>query len=533
MRKPVAFNWNYSAFSWNSPGRSVDEAKTFTPASLLPPETEPVRVVIEPVFSLCDGVTSHAPTVWLFDRNGRRLAPSGHSVKLFAYHYPLTVSSQQVLARTGISGLAKVSAMADGVVSLNYAWVRVGRMDVLPPLIHLQDSRPTAKVSFVVLDAMGTTLSLPASSMWFSIDPMTGVATVAADGTVEALPTGRGKTASIRGITDAAHSTNWTTVRVLNYPVSLLPEQEAAGQRVSFWYAPVPSPPPGARFEAMLQDYKVPQTLDQVYLRIAELTAVLPFEGGKQHVAALCADDLFRIGGVNGNPVWLGFDPLSATRYSSVMLDSNIPHWGIMSHEIGHSFLFAQSLSRVFGQAGMESGPAYGEGLATLCNMYARQAIVAQPDHYGVAQNVVDTFTSPTVYDSLPFHRRVFVEDGLTSYVAHGAHYPEAFTADVLDGMLIVLAERHGWDIYPRFFSIFLPPSEDLSFYPSNETDRATFFIAAMTAATRLDQRSTFCGWGFPCNESLFNRLLPELAWRAGQRDGIYYMGAQHWGGYQ
>ena len=51
------------------------------------------------------------------------------------------------------------------------------------------------------------------------------------------------------------------------------------------------------------------------------------------------------------------------------------------------------------------------------------------------------------------------------------------------------------------------------------ENERATFFVAAMSAAARSDLRKDFRDWGMPCDNETFETLFPILSWRAKQRD--------------
>ena len=96
---------------------------------------------------------------------------------------------------------------------------------------------------------------------------------------------------------------------------------------------------------------------------------------------------------------------------------------------------------------------------------------------------------------------------GLSALVAGGSRQ-EAFSA-----------EAYGWEIFPRFFSIFWPPDELLGYDADNEQKRATFFIAAMSAAVGEDLRGPFRAWGLPCLDDTYEAILPELSRRAAQRD--------------
>jgi len=523
---PTPFKWNYGAFAWNDPGRYVLTATEYRPTAVTPPDNQVVRVVVEPALALRSGTSSRTPKVFAFNSKGAALPLRGGIVKFFSYQDVARVSSLEIQATTGRAGWANLSAMVDGVVSCNVAKVCVGGIDIAPSVIHLDlVSHTTESVSLLAHDVNGTTISLHGHSIRLMNDN-DKVAVLSPDGTVQGLGGGTGKQCVIRGEFDEVPSANGCVVRVLRYPLPLLPAKEALGLNVSFWYPPYATTAPlGARFEEMTRQYDVIRALDTIYLRIADLTGVLPFTGGRQHLAAICEDDKFKLCGGSGNPIGLGFNPLVPT--GCVMLDKDVPYWGVMSHEIGHNFVGEfGSLNRILCSSPLATAAAYGEGLATLCNMYARTMIVARPDYYGVADAAVQSFTDPNIYDSLPFHRRIFVDDRLIPYLQNGAHYPADFTADVLDGMLIVLAERYGWNIYPRFFSVFFPPDETLDFVADTETRRATFLIAAMTAAARTDLRTTFSQWGLPCDKTLFDSLLPSLSWRAAQRDSLFQTAA-------
>jgi len=354
-----------------------------------------------------------------------------------------------------------------------------------------------------------------------------GRAALSPDGTVRGLPAGAGKYAFVRGEFDGTPTTNHCNVRVLRYPVPLLPEREVRGRFISFWYPPVAmSPPPETcRFEQVVAEYYLVPTLDQVYLRMWKLTGMVPSAGWRLHLKALCEDDVFKLCGAADGDVLLGFDPLkpsSAVQLSGSPPGLGVPHWGVISHEMGHDFIgeFA-ALNRILCARGFASDAAFREGLASLCNMHARRGIWSRPDHYGLPPVVVSSFGNPRIYGSIPLECRQFVDQGLAPYLQKGARFPhpDQFTADVLDGMFIVLGDRYGWDIYRRFFSIFYPFDEPLDFVPTDETQRATFFVAAMSAAARTDLRLQFASWGFPCDNNLFQKLLPELTWRAAQRD--------------
>jgi hypothetical protein len=46
-----------------------------------------------------------------------------------------------------------------------------------------------------------------------------------------------------------------------------------------------------------------------------------------------------------------------------------------------------------------------------------------------------------------------------------------------------------------------------------------TFLVAALSAAARTDLRQELRSYGLPCDDTVFEELIPTLTWRAAQRD--------------
>ena len=514
------FRWSYGV---SGPGYSWDatDPGTFHLASTPILRNKPARVVIQSCLNLRDGRLAASPDIWLFDRSNAQAAKRRHDVSLFAYRRNLVaITQQEVSAIANAAGTLQVTALVDGVLSSNAARVMVGNVEIAPAVVHMEPgTRPAATVAIKVTDARGVPQPLEGRSVSFFSSDET-VAKISERGTITAFPSGAGKLAWVWGEFDGTRTTNSCVVRVPRYPAPLAGECECRGRYVSFWYPPVSTRPipQTCRFQELIDEYGLIVTLDQVYLQLEQLTGVLPFSGGRQCLAAVCEDDVFKLCGVSGNPVALGFDPSVPT--SCVQLADGRPHWGVICHEIGHNFVGCfDALNAILCDSRLSSGSAYAEGLATLCNLRARHAIAANPRGTAIPSAVYDSFLDPQVYDSLPFQRRAFVEEALPRYLKQGARYPQDFTADVLDAILLVLAEEHGWDIYRRFFSVFFPPDEPIAFAPQSESERATFFIAAMSAAARKDLRSRFKTWGFPCDNDLLLKLAPYVSERAATRD--------------
>jgi len=523
---PKLFKWNCEVFASTGDHGYLTDPRVFDPSGYTSDDDDPARVVIAPNALLQSGVASVTPVIRIFNSHGMPLSAEGHKVALFAYRDLVSTMSGTVRAVAGRAGTTKLTVMVDGIVSCNAMHVAVGSIEIVPSVLHLQwPDETVGKVSARVLDATGAPVELRDGQLSFSIDN-TSVTTFSSDGVVEALLTGAGKVACLRAEYDGTPAASPCHVRVLANPAPLLPAREVRGRHVSFWYPPVVmSPPPmGCRFEEMLRQYDVVPTLDKLYLRTQELTGAVPVFGPPLHVKALCEDEQFTVCGAAGHDaVVLGFNPHKPTANSCVQVSEStigLPHWGIMSHEIGHVFLDQfRVLRRILGDQRLTSSLAYGEGLATLCGIWARRAIAASADHDGVSAATVKAFEAPELYDSLPFWRRIYVDERLAPYLVAGGRYPEDCTPDVLDGMLMVLGEKYGWDIFPRFFSVFYPPDEPIDFIARDERQRATFFIAAMSAAAAADLRAQFAEWGLPCDDGLFRKLLPELTWRAAQRE--------------
>lgn len=513
LENPTCFGWNYGYFTSGGCWGGYGVLQTFTKDEFTAPDNQPVTVLIDPIPAFRDGLTDHAAEVRAFNRKGERLSLNGRAVETFTFSQALDINGQALHAHSGTATQCFVSAAVDGVVSANTAEVVVGAFEVYPAEIHLDTMRrPSASVALHVYDALGDPIDLAGHSVNLFVQDA-DVATLT-DGTVTALETGRGRLTGLCCIFDGMWVPACCAVRVMNTQVDLLPEVEARGDNVSFWYAPIDADPPpiSCSFEEMVSRYSVPQTLGTIWSKQRELTGSNPWRGHRQQMTALCNDDIFAPCGWSGQPIVLGYDPIHAV--SCVQLGYGPPHWGVMSHEMGHNFVGDnRSINRALCD-GMATGISYSEGLATLCNMWSRQSIVDEPGHYGVPSNVIESFLDPAVYDSLPFHRMIF-GDSLAAYESGGAVYPDAFDANVLDGMFIQLADDFGWSIYPKFFAVFRPGDATLGFTPADESERATLFVAAISAAARADLRGRFTDWGFPIQDELFHQLLPEFMHRA------------------
>ncbi len=206
-----------------------------------------------------------------------------------------------------------------------------------------------------------------------------------------------------------------------------------------------------------------------------------------------------------GQPIWHGLCSL-------IWCEEDKPHWDTHYHEIGHTMtthIFSNSGNSRFAgfrNRAITNGNRYSEGMATLNGMYTIYTLTENPDEYGLTQNILNSLN-----DFNNFFRNVYVDQKLSDYL-NNVNFINV-DPDVLDGMFIHLAENEaslnpcGWEIYPRFYRVFLPMLWDIDTQVvsdgSGETE--TFFVAALSAAAITsggsDLRYLFeTEWGFPIN---------------------------------
>jgi hypothetical protein len=176
---------------------------------------------------------------------------------------------------------------------------------------------------------------------------------------------------------------------------------------------------------------------------------------------------------------------------------------------MGHNFTLTSC--RFCDFAGSHSDADYVEGLATLADLYAIDKMVAYSPTYGLSNQIVATMIETAL-------ETVYLND-LDTYVAAGADY-SALTPNIIDGILLRLKEEYGLSFFYRFFSVFLPANETLEEDLDTDSEVATYFSAACSAAARADLRSRFRDeWGFPIDDGLFELIYPNVQIAVAQRD--------------
>jgi hypothetical protein len=270
-------------------------------------------------------------------------------------------------------------------------------------------------------------------------------------------------------------------------------------------------------YAEIFADYDVPRITQLAYQIERELTDQRPFAGDVQYFVndpGHGADGTVPCG-ISGNPIRLGTDVDKAVHNSCLIVayPPATPQWGVYFHEAGHNFTWA---SGRFGQFASASGVAnsnftYSEGLATAASMFAAQMLSQRAAEYGIPTAVVDSIlASAWHFGSTP---------DLGAYLTEGAVYSQ-INPSVLDDMLDMLAGEYGYAFLYRLFSVFAPGDEPLPFGISGDTEQATVFIAAVSAATGTDQRERFHDdWGFPLDGETYEEIYSDVARLVAQRD--------------
>ena len=207
------------------------------------------------------------------------------------------------------------------------------------------------------------------------------------------------------------------------------------------------------------------------------------------------------------------------------------PSWDVYYHELGHAFtgymfIYHQGLDTAY----------YSEGLASLNGMYTINKLIKDKSKYNISDPILSSLTSiknnynyfvtsqDCSYDSknnvCNNNKECNDEIGenwrycsdcscSTSLWAYEnlSEFKRNFSkidANILDGMFIYLAEKipnlnpYGWEIYPRFYKVFLEKYRSIVPTIANGKE-ATYIVAALSSAAGSDLRSLFADkWSFP-----------------------------------
>ena len=468
--------------------------------------------IIPGTIVLRDGVTSERVQVSLRDSSGI-LVPLGSSDVEFTSSAPslVQVDATGTVSSTGF-GSATITAKMPKYPRSATAQVVAGHFRIEPAILLLSTAgKGTGQLTIDAYNADGTPFDLSSASVaWNGTN---GVAAVDSHGLVTALqlPTTSVGPPAISAQVNGINSHNGSLIRVLSDPNPVPVDRIAtpASPQTVFYIADSVA---GSKQPQMFADYDAARVTDLAY-RIERFgSGVYPSSGDIQYLANdVSHDEATRPCGYNGNPVVLGSN-LDTGASCLIEPPANGPAWGIYFHEIGHNFTLS---SRRFSDfAGALSTPTYVEGLATGMAMFAGRNLLSFSASYGLSQKTITTLQSSHLIWWHPGST-----PSLDAYVAAGTAY-QTMTADVLGDIIMALMDENGYAFFRRFLSVFLPVDVPYPFQIQTQSQQATFFVAALSAAIRADLRSRFwTQWGFPVDDSFYASIYPRLVQYASHAD--------------
>lgn len=454
------------------------------------------------------GNTSETLRIELRDAAGAPVSLNGKQVTFLSNNPSVVqVDSSGVVSGTGF-GEAEITATVGGYPLTAKAKVFAGEFRIEPPILLLAtNGQQTGQLNLIVKNADGSQLDLAGRSVTFH--GSNDVAQIDSTGLVTALrpPQYFWETPYITPEIDGIWSNNAAVIRVTTTPLNL--NMLALEEPNIIYY--IAEQIGSFNYQQLFQDFDVPRITNIAYKLEEEVCGVLPFRGDVQYLVndPGHGQDGTVPCGLAGNPMRLGTD-VDSDVHNSCLIVANppaIPQWGVIFHEMAHNFTFASLSFGEFTNASDvgNSNFTYSEGLATAVSMYTGQMMSERATQYQIPEDIVSTILYAVWhFGSTP---------DLDAYVNSGAQY-STINPSVLDDMISVIADRYGYSLLPRFFSIFLPPdvSFDRFYLSKSDANQATFFVAAMSAAAGTDLRADFRNkWGFPVDNMSFNQLYPEL----------------------
>ncbi len=334
------------------------------------------------VLLLRDGVTTADTWLELRDGDGNLVTTQGLTVT-YNSSDPALVQVDAAGQITGAGfGHADVTAQIDGTPRSATASVVLGRFQVEPAIQLLSViDHPTGALALVAENADDSSLDLAGRTVTWSGG--NAVASVDSAGIVTALapPVGFWDSPYITARIDGQGSNNasFTRVTASSLGVTLNLWQ---GELTAFW---VPDAIGGFPFGQLMTDLQAVQVTDHAY-RLQAWLAGATTAGGDIQTLALDPghDDGTVPCGLSGNPLRLGFN---VDTLSNCFGGADWLHWGIFYHEMAHNFLNQRAFQDwVWGLA--DPGD-YTEGLATTLAMAAIDAMIDNPDDYGLDPDTV------------------------------------------------------------------------------------------------------------------------------------------------
>jgi PKD repeat protein len=491
-----------------STGETQSSCTTVTITNAEDPLCDYALLVYPTTVLLRRGNTSETLRVELRDADGLPVSLNDKNVS-FSNSNPsiVQVDSSGVVSGSGF-GEAEINVTVEGFPLTAHTSVFAGEFRIEPPILLLAtNGEPTGKLNLIVTNADGSPVDLAGRNVTFN-GLNDQVSQVNNNGLVTAIrpPLYEHERPSISAEIDGILSHNNATIVVTSDPLNLnmIALKES---NITYYIAQQIGP---FNYQQIFQDFDVPRITNIGYELSEELCGLRPYKGDLQYLAHFIApqqDPTLPCVG-NGNPAIFGTavdNPVNSCLVDPGQPDTP-PRWGIIFHEMGHNFTLA---SRSFGEFAnfsdvAKSNFAYIEALASVVYMYVGKMMSERAVEYQIPPDVLSTITKNIHFGTTP---------DLDAYVNSGANY-STINPSVIFDIALVFANKYGYSILPRFFSVFLPPDAPFDRFGLSKSDanQATFFVAAMSAAAGTDLRADFINvWGFPVDDLTFNQLYPQL----------------------
>jgi hypothetical protein len=252
-------------------------------------------------------------------------------------------------------------------------------------------------------------------------------------------------------------------------------------------------------FDTVCSKYDVPRAIRQGFLLQKRLTGIRPVGGDSVRFFF----DPY-IGGAA-----LEGDPISVGPY----MWGDAPLWFVYFHEMGHNFCNASTRFRQLYPLQFSSKPGalpahllFYEAFASVPAMFVLERLNEGPGEEALV----------SMREEWQDVRRRFL-DAWKSYKENPA--PESLTPDVVDGLLIELCDRYGWEFIERFYALLQPQDMPLPLFdtvlPQDSPDlritRTTFTSALLSAAAGSTLRDELIRPGWPIDDALFQTAIAEL----------------------
>ena len=252
-------------------------------------------------------------------------------------------------------------------------------------------------------------------------------------------------------------------------------------------------------YEPTIKKLDLLEVLDKCYLLQKELAAgqvptLGPLPGEKQ---SFLYDPNITFAH-SGNPIHFG---------KTLINEGSFPFF-ITLHEMAHNFQFGglPGFAYLLGNEYYDKTTIYfgfSEGFATLASLYITESLTKED---------VNSQVFELLQKENKKMRRNYPK-ALQLYEKNGAD-KERITPNTIDGICIRIGDKYGWQIFPKFFRIFLKNEITDKIYKlagSNDSKRITIIVAALSAASGDDLCSQFKKWDFPLDEDFYMAIRPMV----------------------